>query len=96
MEVTLHFEVLHAVRRKLLPLLQPFREDFYLAGVTGLALQLGHRVSQDFDFYTAHDFDSTKLYYSCEKIFTAYRLKMIQQETNTLSILLNNTIKISF
>ena len=27
-------------------------KDFYLAGGTGLALQLKHRVSLDFDFFT--------------------------------------------
>ncbi|WP_271629127.1 nucleotidyl transferase AbiEii/AbiGii toxin family protein [Caldicellulosiruptor sp. DIB 104C] len=26
--------------------------EFYLGGGTGLALQLGHRVSEDFDFFT--------------------------------------------
>jgi len=30
---------------------------FYLAGGTGLALQLGHRVSEDLDFFTAADFN---------------------------------------
>ena len=32
-------------------------QGFYLAGGTGLALQLGHRVSEDLDFFTATDFD---------------------------------------
>lgn len=31
---------------------QPFLKDFYLAGGTGLALQLGHRISVDLDFFT--------------------------------------------
>jgi hypothetical protein len=30
---------------------------FYLAGGTGLALQLGHRVSEDLDFFTATEFE---------------------------------------
>lgn len=30
----------------------PFVEDFYLAGGTGLALQLFHRKSVDFDFFS--------------------------------------------
>ena len=30
---------------------------FYLAGGTGLALQLGHRVSEDLDFFSAAEFD---------------------------------------
>lgn len=30
--------------------------SFYLAGGTGLALQLGHRKSFDFDFFTSKEF----------------------------------------
>ncbi len=30
---------------------------FYLAGGTGLALQLGHRISEDLDFFTETEFD---------------------------------------
>ena len=37
--------------QKLLPRLQIFSE-FYLAGGTALALQLGHRISVDFDFFS--------------------------------------------
>lgn len=32
---------------------QPFIGDFYLAGGTGLALQIGHRVSTDLDWFSA-------------------------------------------
>ena len=34
-----------------------FRQGFYLGGGTGLALQLGHRRSEDFDFFCAESFD---------------------------------------
>lgn len=33
----------------------------YLAGGTALALQLGHRISIDLDFFTGHEFNETKL-----------------------------------
>lgn len=33
------------------------QSGFYLAGGTGLALQLGHRVSEDLDFFTETGFD---------------------------------------
>jgi len=36
-------------------------QGFYLAGGTGLALQLGHRVSEDLDFFTGGDFDPVGL-----------------------------------
>jgi len=34
---------------------QPFAKRFYLAGGTALALQLGHRVSVDLDFFSVND-----------------------------------------
>lgn len=34
-----------------------FKQGFYLGGGTGLALQLGHRRSQDFDFFCPKSFD---------------------------------------
>jgi len=39
----------------------PFLKKFYLAGGTGLALQLGHRRSRDFDFFNAELFDENIL-----------------------------------
>jgi hypothetical protein len=38
------------------------QSGFYLAGGTALALQLGHRTSLDFDFYTGEKVDWKKLY----------------------------------
>lgn len=40
----------------------------YLAGGTSLALQLGHRVSVDFDFFTSTEFDQEKLSAGLSKI----------------------------
>lgn len=38
---------------ELFPRLAAFKGDFYLAGGTGLALQIGHRVSVDFDLFSS-------------------------------------------
>lgn len=35
--------------------------DFYLGGGSGLALQLGHRVSRDLDLFSTSDFEGDKL-----------------------------------
>jgi hypothetical protein len=43
---------------QLTPELADVCRSFYLAGGTALALQLGHRVSVDLDFFTANEFDS--------------------------------------
>ena len=37
---------------KVIESLSPHLESFYLAGGTGLALQLGHRKSDDLDFFS--------------------------------------------
>ena len=38
-----------------------FRPDFVLYGGTGLALQIGHRFSEDFDFFSSSGFDPARL-----------------------------------
>lgn len=51
----LHLEVLRQPQKELLSLFQHEPEiirPFYLAGGTALALQLGHRESHDFDFFS--------------------------------------------
>ena len=47
----MHEEALTKVAARLLPRFSVFR-NFYLAGGTALALQIGHRRSVDFDFFT--------------------------------------------
>jgi hypothetical protein len=51
--MSFHDEILTARQRKALRLLGPAtaRRDFYLAGGTAIALQLGHRRSVDFDWF---------------------------------------------
>jgi hypothetical protein len=56
------YSVLDKKRKRLLPLFQIFKKDFYLAGGTGLALQLGHRKSYDFDFFSEKRFNENKLF----------------------------------
>lgn len=45
------------------------KKGYYLAGGTALALQLGHRTSIDFDFYTPQHFDSDELTSEIKKRF---------------------------
>ena len=49
----MHTDVLSEAQRSVLPLLANAlaNTDFYLAGGTGLALQIGHRSSIDFDWF---------------------------------------------
>ena len=42
--------------------------QFYLAGGTALALQLGHRISNDLDFFTKNEFSSKDIPSSLKKV----------------------------
>ena len=86
-------------RRALLPLLGQLTEGgYYLAGDTGLALQIGHRDSIDFDFFTLSPIDTEKLFMQCEELFLSkgHTVLKIQEEKNTLGIVVDGNIKVSF
>ena len=88
--------ILSENRKKVLSSFVFWKNEFYLAGGTGLALQIGHRDSVDFDFFSNNPFDPNKMIERLSKIFGQNLLKVTQIEKNTLSILLNSEIKISF
>ena len=46
----------------------PLIQKSYLAGGTALALQLGHRVSEDLDFFTSEEFDEQQLLVELEGV----------------------------
>jgi hypothetical protein len=54
-------DILHESQRKLWPELDSVPSDFVLYGGTALALQLGHRVSEDFDFFSSSGFEPDRL-----------------------------------
>jgi hypothetical protein len=97
MKNELHWNILDDARREILPLLKSIaKEAFYLAGGTGLALQLGHRDSIDFDFFLSGDYDTVSLVATLESVFAAHSLVITQQEKNTISCLVDETIQLSF
>lgn len=95
---TMHWNILDEERKKILPILKPFSftEGFYLAGGTGLALQIGHRDSVDFDFFKNDDFDTGDLISKIENIFSDYKINITQNEKNTISFTINDSVKFSF
>lgn len=59
--MTFYPNILHPRQRAVLEkLVVPPTFDYYLAGGTALALQLGHRTSLDFDFYSEQKLESEK------------------------------------
>lgn len=92
----MYYDILDAKRRQILPLLKNFKADFYLAGGTGLALQLGHRDSIDFDFFSAKQIDTVALYQGVKAVFVGHRIEKVQEEKDTLTVFIDDSIKISF
>lgn len=56
-------------------------KDGYLAGGTALALQIGHRVSVDFDFFTEKHFDSFELAGKISQIISGFVLDRAEKDT---------------
>src|SRR3989344_5264028 len=90
----MHYEALDEKRQTLLPAIGVFKKEFYLAGGTALALQIGHRVSVDFDFYTEKDFGTEDMYERVQKVFG--QVSRTQESQNTLAIVVQDDVRISF
>ena len=67
----LHYEAIQPETLDLLRALAPLPvlEDFALVGGTGLALQMGHRLSVDLDFFTSKDFSTEQVVEALEPHF---------------------------
>ena len=95
--MNIHYRILDDQRINVLPKLLPFRElGFYLAGGTALALQIGHRDSIDFDFFCLDSFDTTSLFSKIEQQFFGHNILRLQDELNTLEIVVDDVIRLSF
>jgi hypothetical protein len=92
----MYYNILDKKRIDILPLLKEFKKDFYLAGGTALALQLGHRDSLDFDFFCPEDINTKKLFEKIQTVFKWHAILKTQEEKNTLSVFIDNHIKLSF
>jgi len=84
-------EVLTVDQQEILPKLGFLKEqNFYLAGGTALALQIKHRTSVDFDFYTEKDFHPAGIYEQFQKQKNRKILLSAITEKNTLLLEIND------
>jgi len=88
----MHEETLSKNTAIVLEKIAPLVNSFYLAGGTALALELGHRISIDLDFFTEDSFSTSVL---VEKLKTIGKLKVEDQSDRTLNGSLDG-VKISF
>jgi len=65
-----------------------------LAGGTALALQIGHRMSDDFDLFTEKDIPADLLE-KVEKIFKDSKINIITNHSEQLSLIVDQT-KVDF
>jgi len=92
----LHQETVEPATLELLSQLfsKNYLSGFALAGGTALALQLGHRISIDLDFFSYRSFNANEL---TKQISSDFRLdkEFIEVEENTLNCIINN-IRVQF
>lgn len=89
----MHQEVLEQKNQKVFRLLKYFL-DFYLAGGTALAIQLGHRRSIDFDLFSGKKIPADLLK-KVEKIFVGWQVKILVNNSDELTVIVDN-IKVTF
>lgn len=68
--------------------------EFYLAGGTALALQIGHRISVDFDLFSSEEI-SKGLLSEIKRVFSSQKLALSISNPDELTVFVNG-IKISF
>jgi len=61
-------EILSDRQKELLPFLKKFKRNYYLAGGTAIALNIGHRKSIDFDLFTDSPLNKKKISNEIEKL----------------------------
>ncbi|MEK7146916.1 MAG: nucleotidyl transferase AbiEii/AbiGii toxin family protein, partial [Patescibacteria group bacterium] len=93
MNLTLHLEALTPHAQNLFSNLSVF-SDFYLAGGTALALQIGHRISYDFDLFSEKPIQKTLLV-KIEKLFKSNKIIISVNNKDELTVYLEET-KLTF
>ena len=89
----MHDDALTKDGARLFPLLSKF-EGFYLVGGTALALQIGHRLSVDFDMFSASPL-AGRLLERVKKVFVSASISVTYRAPDQLSLTING-IKATF
>lgn len=89
----MHETALTEEGKRLFPRFAKFKE-FYLVGGTGLALQIGHRLSVDFDFFSEKEL-SGQILPNVKRVFPQANLEVTYRSFEQLNVLIN-TIKTTF
>ncbi|HLB42922.1 MAG TPA: nucleotidyl transferase AbiEii/AbiGii toxin family protein [Gammaproteobacteria bacterium] len=82
----LHLNILPPAQLKLWPLLKDIPSEFILYGGTAIALQLGHRVSIDFDFFSDLPLNRDQL---IARFPLLKQCNLVQPELNTIDCIVD-------
>jgi len=88
----MHYESLNQETKKVWDKCSFLRDNFYLAGGTALALQIGHRVSVDLDFFSPDPIKKT-LVAKIEEQFNS--VSVLVNTKNELTLMVDN-VKMTF
>ena len=89
----MHYEALTNKGKRIFNFLAKF-SGFVLGGGTALALQIGHRISIDFDFCTFEDIEKGLLV-KAKRVFAEYSIAPLIDNKDELTFLVNN-VKVTF
>ena len=89
----MHLETITSKQKEIFEKLDKF-SDFYLAGGTALALQIGHRISVDFDLFSKKDI-TVQLLNKIKRVFIGSKVEVIRDSSEQLSVIIDN-IKLDF
>lgn len=89
----MHKEILSKEQIELMPLLEMDNRNFGLVGGTAVALQIGHRRSIDFDFFSYKEFKNKILRQKVERLTRINRT--LVDKSGELTFMTNN-VKVTF
>jgi len=87
-------DILTGEQQRLLTLVKLFRQDFYLAGGTAIALQIGHRRSIDFDLFSGKPLRTTKIINTISR--DKHRIDATLEESREELTMIIDGIKMTF
>ncbi|MBU4369662.1 nucleotidyl transferase AbiEii/AbiGii toxin family protein [Patescibacteria group bacterium] len=89
----MHLETITSKQKWVFEKLDKFPE-FYLVGGTALALQIGHRISVDFDLFSKKDI-TLRVLNKVRRIFKGSKIEVIREHSEQLSVTIDRT-KVDF
>jgi hypothetical protein len=89
----MHLEAIELEQKRVFQKLKSF-SGFYLVGGTALALQIGHRISVDFDLFSNKEIPRN-LIKKVKRVFEGFDIKVIINNPDQLAVKINN-VKIDF